>query len=305
MLLPLGSGEDPVKAARILRNVALTSALGILASGLVNCADEPKPYCLVSPLNFSVKLIEKDRQESVPGACDAFGPASFNANAVVGLVPFYPQDSKGNSDYLNGSVGIQTAEVGTVFFTARDAGIDNTAKDGQVYSFGKFASGRTDDNDLCHVPTLSPTHVVVAAVPDTPNDPTTPDVDESAPGQPAADITLVWSNIDIYVSPANYGTQFQADLLDTRVNDAGEKCSITYKAVGLSPAVLCIITDADGNPVLNDDGSKQFDPTLCDPIANPANGHESGSGITVNTDYECNLTTTYCAIKGDSIPAIK
>jgi hypothetical protein len=212
-------------------------------------------------------------------------------------VPFFPQDSKGNSDYLNGSVGIQTFEVGNIFFTAKGAGIDNTAKGGQVYSLGKFAASRADDQDLCHVPTLSPTHVVVAEVPPTPDDPTTPDDDESAPGQPAADITLTWSNIDIFVSPANYGTQFQADLLDTRVDDTGETCAITYKAVGLAPAVPCSVADEDGNSTL--------DPTLCDPIANPANGHEVGSGITVNTDYECNPVTMYCAIKGDSIPAIK
>ncbi len=294
-----------MKAARILRNVAMTLALGVVASGLVNCADQPKPYCLVSPIGFAVKLIKKGQEESTPGACDSFGPGGFNADPEVGLVPFYPQDSKGNSDYLNGSVGIQTAEVGTIFFTAKDAGVDNTAMDGQVYSFGKFANSRSDDDDLCHVPTLSPTHVVVAAIPPTPDDPTTPDDDETDPGQPAADITLQWSNIDIYVSPANYGTQFQADLVDTRVTDTGETCTITYKAVGLAPAVPCGASDADGNPLTNPDGSAQLDPTLCDPIANPANGHEIGSGITVNTDYECDPITAFCAIRGDSIPAIK
>lgn len=295
-----------MKAARILRNVAMTLALGTVASGLVNCADEPKPYCLVSPIGFAVKLIEKGRQESSPGACDNFGPSGFNADPEVGLEPFYQQDANGNSDYLNGSIGIQTAEVGSLFFTAKDSGIENAAKNGNVYSLGKFANSRADANDLCHVPTLSPTHVVLAEIPPTPDDPATPDDDESDPGQPAVDITLEWSNVDIYVSPANYGTQFQADLLDTRVTDAGDTCAITYRAVGLAPAVPCGALDADGNPLPpNSDGSPQLDPTDCDPIANPANGHEVGSGITVNTDYECNPVTAYCAIKGDSIPAIK
>jgi hypothetical protein len=235
-----------------------------------------------------VKLMEKGRTESVAGACDGFGPASFNADPEVGLSPFYPQDSKGNPNFDKGTLGIRTAEVGTYFITA---GRTNTASDGSVYSLGPFTSGRPDDQNFCNVPTLSKTHVVLAEVAPTPDDPTTPD-DDSTPGQPALDITLEWSNVKVYVTAANYGTQFEADLLDTRLTTTGESCAITYHVVGLAPAVSCAGMDADMNPIP--------DITLCDPLAEPF-----GSGLTANVNYECDPTTLFCAVVGDSVPSIK
>jgi hypothetical protein len=268
---------------------------------LTHCADQPKPYCLVSPYGFAVKLIEKTRA----GACDGFGPDGFNADPEVGLSPYYQPGKNGESDYAKGSLAIQTAEVGTLFFTAKDAGVDSTATDGKVYSLGKFSSETPDDQGFCSVPELSKTHIVLAALPDTPDDPETPDVDESAPGQPAQDITLEWTNLRVYVTAANYGTQFEGDLTDTRVSPAGDTCTISYHALGLSPIVQCNAFDADGNPIINDDGSYQLDLSACDPLADPEHDRPVGSGITVNTDYICDPVTAYCAIAGDTLPAIK
>ena len=290
-----------MNAARVLRTLATVLVSSILASGLANCADQPKPYCLASPYGFAVKLIEKSRA----GSCDGFGPDGFNADPEVGLSPYYQQGKNGESDYTKGSVAIQTAEVGTLFFTAKDAGVDSTATDGKVYSLGNFASDTPDDQGFCSVPKLSKTHIVLAALPDTPDDPATPDVDESATGQPAQDITLEWSNVRVYATAANYGTQFDADLTDTRVSDAGDTCTIKYHALGLSPIVQCNALDADGNPLMNDDGSFKLDITACDPIADPDHDRPIGSGITVNTDYTCDPVTAYCAVAGDKIPAIK
>jgi hypothetical protein len=280
-------------------------ALAVVVSGLTNCADEPKPYCLVSPLPFAGRLIQKSQTESTPGACASFGPAGFNADPEVGLAPFYAEDSKGQPDFLNGTVGIRTAEVGALYDNAMAAGIMNTATDGTVYSLGPFASGRPDDSGFCTVPTFSKTHVILSAIPPTPDDPSTPDVDESAPGQDAVDITLEWSNVKIYVTAADYGTQFEGDVVDTRVTPTGDTCTVSYHVLGLSPAVSCNALDSMSNPETNDDGTPKLDVTLCDPNADPAAGRETGSGITVNTNYECDPVTAYCAINGDSIPAIK
>jgi hypothetical protein len=282
-----------VKAARIIRSLATVLVTGLFVSGLANCADEPRPVCLASPIGFAVKPIEMGRKESVAGACDSFGPASFDADPVVGLSPFYAQDSKGNPDFDKGTLGIRTEEVGTYYINATDAGLNNTASDGSVYSLGPFTSGRPDDQGFCNVPVLSKTHVVLAEVPAVPPDPTVPD-DPGTPAQPAQDITLAWSNVKVYVTAADYGTQFEADLVDTRVTTTGKSCAITYRIVGLAPAVSCAALDADGNPTTDPDI------TLCDPLAEPY-----GSGLTANVNYECNTVTLYCSVVGDSVPSLK
>jgi hypothetical protein len=284
-----------VKAARIPRTLVSLALFGAFGSGLVNCADEPKPTCLVSPAGFAARLVVKSMEESTAGACDTFGPSGFNVDPEVGLAPFYAQDAKGNSDYLKGSLAVQTAEVGTYLGNALGAGLTNTATDPSVYSIGPFASARPDDNDFCTIPTLTKTHVVLGDVPAVPDDPSTPDDDESVPEQLPQDITLEWSNIKVYVTAGNYGTQFAADLIDTRVTPEGETCTYTYHVLGLSPAVPCSEHNFD-------DGTPADD---CSPFADEAHDVPVGSGIAPNVSYQCDADTAFCAIKGDSIPALK
>ena len=292
-----------MKAVRAFRSLTTITVVAVLASGLTNCADEPRPVCIASPIGFAAKLSETSRKESVHGACSDFGPDSFNADPEIGLSPFYPQDSKGNPNFDAGTLGIRTAELGNYLGTATDAGLTNTAKDAAIDSEGPFTSGRPDDQGFCNVPTLSKTHVVLDAVAPTPDDPTTTE-DESTPGQPALDITLAWSNLQVYVTAANYGTQFQADLLDTRLTPTGESCAIAYHVVGLAPAVSCAAAqlDADGNPLL-DKNENPLPPlpdfTICDPFAVPV-----ASGIAANVNYECDPTTLFCQVVGDSVPSI-
>jgi len=293
-----------VKVARIRRAIVPLAMLGIVAMCFSGCADEPEPNCIATTAPFAVKLLERDRQESTTGACDAFGPASFNADPEVGLAPFYARDSKGQPDYDKGSLAIQTAEVGKLYFYAQDSGVDNAATDGTVYSLGAFNGSKPDADHFCTAPTMSPTHIVLADVPAVPDDPTTEE-DESVPEQPAVDIKLDWSNVKVYVTAASYGTQFAADLTDTRTAADGSTCTITYKAVGLAPAVPCNLLDADGNPLSNDDGTPQLDLSACDPLADPAKGRSIGSGISANTRYECDAATAFCTIAGDTVPAIE
>ncbi len=294
-----------MKVTRIRQTVVPLSILSLAVTCFSGCADEPEPNCIASLSTFAVKLIETDRSASKKGACDAYGPAGFNADPEVGLAPYYERDSKGQPDYDKGSLAIQTYEVGSLFFYAQDSGIANSAMDGTVYSLGKFSSARPDGDHFCTVPSMSPTHVVLAEVPAVPDDPTTPDDDESKPAQPAQDITLEWSNLKVYVTAASYGTQFEGDVTDKRTAANGQTCTITYHALGLAPAVPCKALDPDGNPLTNADGSFQLDETACDPLANPDLGRPTGSGISVNTRYECDAATAYCTVAGDSVPAIK
>jgi hypothetical protein len=268
-----------------------------LALGLVACGDQAKPNCITTTAPFAVKLIELTRAESVPGACATFGPASFNADPEVGLSPYYAQGSDGQPDYDRGSLAVQTAELGSLVYAAEAVDVANAAPDAQVYSFGAFSGTEPDDNEICTVPTLTPTRVVLPTIPAVPDDPATADADESVPEQPAVDATLDWSNVRVYVTADTFGTQMDGDLVDIRSTVTGDSCTITYKALGLAPAISCGVTDADGNVTL--------DPDLCDPEANPAEGRLLGSGISPSARYECNPETAFCMIEGDTFPALR
>jgi hypothetical protein len=292
-------------SARGGNGVALALGLAVV-SGLVGCGSQPKVNCQSSTAPFAMKLIPVGTaRESAPGACDAFGPAAFNSDPEVGFISYYATDAKGQPDYAKGSLAVQTTEIGTLFFAAQDAGVDNIATDGKVYSMGAYDVTEPDASDICTVSTMSPTHVVLAEIPAVPDDPATPDVDESVPGQPAVDARLDWSNVRVYVTAASFGTQVQGDLIDTRRTPTGETCATTYSTVSLAPAVSCRMTDDDDNPMMNADGTYVVDPTLCDPQADPAKERFTGSGISPNTNYVCAPESGFCMVSGNTIPALK
>jgi hypothetical protein len=290
------------------RVVAVSSALTLAVTGaasvLAGCGDQPKANCLTSTASYAMKLIEMTRSESVPGACADFGPAAFDADPEVGFVSYYPQDAKGQPNYAKGSLAIQTTEIGNLFFNAEANGVENTATDGTRYSIGPYSVTEPNSANLCPVPTLSPTHVILADIPAVPDDPTTPE-DDSVPEQKPVDAELVWSNVSVYLTAASFGTQVQADLVDTRKTPAGDSCTINYRTVSLAPAVPCTALDADGNPLTNPDGTPMLDPTLCDPDADPSKGRFTGSGISPDVKYVCDPVSAYCVIDGDTVPALK
>jgi hypothetical protein len=275
------------------------------ALALGACVDQPKPNCIATTNPFAVKLIELSRVESVPGACTTFGPASFNADPVIGLSPYYARGSDGQPDYDRGSLAVQTAELGSLFLTAEGFDVANAAADGQIFSLGDFSTAEPDADNICTVPTLSPTRLVLPAIAAIPDDPATADADESFPGQAPVDATLDWSNVRVYVTADIFGTQMDGELTDTRVTETGETCAITYRTAGLAPAASCAVFDADEVQLFNPDGSPQIDPAACEPEANPAAGRPVGSGISPSTLFECDPVTAYCVLQGDSIPSIR
>lgn len=293
-------------ARKLPRSNGYRALLGVLLVGGLACDDQPKPSCISSPLPYAVKLNERSRDESTPGACDAFGASGFNVDPEVGLVSYFRRDSKGQPNYDEGTVGIQTAELGTLVDTAQTYGEDNTADDAALYSSGKFAASIPDKDNLCSVPKLTKTHVVLPELPEVADDPATEDDDETFAGQPAIDVTLEWSNIKVYLTAAVIGTEFQADLTDTRLTPDGESCTIKYRAVGLAPAVACGVSDPDsGMPLFNDGGMPMIDPVSCDPRPDPDEGRFEGSGISPNVRYVCDPDIAYCVPKGDTISVIQ
>jgi hypothetical protein len=289
--------------ARFMPRAQMGAVAALAALAGIQSCDQPKPDCLTSTATYAFKLIEQDRSESSLGACAGFGPSAFNQDPEVSVIPYFQRGQDG-PDYKHGSVGVQTAELGSLYDTARGAGFDNEATDGAVYSLGDFTGGQPDGSDLCYVPELSPTHLVLPEVPAVEDDPSTADVDESVPGQPAVDATLVWSNLKVYVTPEINGTQISADLVDTRLTPAGQSCTIHYLAIGMAPAVPCRAVDADtGAELTNDDGSYQLDPSACNPEADPDNGRPTGSGISPSAAFECDAASAYCVLQGDSVPS--
>jgi hypothetical protein len=288
-------------------DVAAAALAGLGAVYMAGCGDQPKPNCITSPAPFAMKLIMQGAaQESIPGACMTFGPDAFNADPEVGFVSYYERDSKGQPNYAKGSLAIQTTEIGTLFYTAKDLGVENSATDGTVYSLGAYDVAEPDSNNICGVTTLSPTHIVLAAIPAVPDDPATSDEDESVPGQAAVDARLAWSNVKVYVTAASFGIQAQADLTDTRVAPGGGTCTFNYRTVSLAPAVPCALLDPDtGDPLSNPDGSPQLDLGACDPVAHPELGRTLGSGISPSTSYICDPASAFCVLEGDTVPALK
>ncbi|HWO07948.1 MAG TPA: hypothetical protein VNN80_00670 [Polyangiaceae bacterium] len=291
-------------APLVSRGCACLAAVASAALG--SCVDQPPPLCVTSTAAFAVKLIEAgDRVESTPGACTGLGPATFNADPEVGISPYYLRAGNGQPDYKRGSIAIQTAELGALVIAAEGRGVTNTP-DGQLYSRGDFASAEPDEQNFCNVPSLSPTRVLLPAIDPVADDPATADVDESLPGQAAVDATLAWSNVRVYVTADIFGTQMDGELVDTRVTPAGDSCTITYRALGLAPAIPCMALDPEsGAPLTNPDGSLQLDPAACNSEADPASGRYFGSGLSPSARFECNAETGFCMIEGDSVPALR
>jgi len=288
--------------------VLLSRLLGavLLCAASAGCVDQPVPDCLSSTAAYALQLIEQSRAESTPGACNEYGPATFNLDPRAGVVPYFPRNSRGQPDYGHGSLAIQTAELGTLYETALARGADNLATDGELYSLGDFTRAQPDAAGLCHVPELSATRLLLAELPALPDDPATAGVDESDPGQRAVDATLEWSQLDVYVSAASLGTQIAVDLVDTRRSADGSSCSISYHALGLAPAVPCRALDPEnGAPLSNADGSPQPDPEACNPQADPAAGRVLGSGISPNTAYVCDPASAYCVLDSPTLPGLR
>ena len=90
---------------------------------------------------------------------------------------------------------------------------------------------------------------------------------------PLDSIKYNWSNLNVYVTPADQGTEFEADLAFTE-----NGCSVNFHAVGLWPQVDC--TDTSGAMPVPD-------PTLCNPCAVPSLMRFTGSGISPDYKTTC------------------
>ncbi|HTN86060.1 MAG TPA: hypothetical protein VL242_20310, partial [Sorangium sp.] len=138
-------------------------------------------------------------------------------------------------------------------------------------------------------------------------------------GEPAEGRSLryEWSNLQVYVTAANLGNTFQADLTYTEGT-----CTAKYRVVGLWPQVGCekyveqdMIDPETEEPVLDEEGNvvKEIVPTgepedkLCDNTPDPESPYfiPVASGISEDLKVKCDPTMLVCVLDSQTVPALK
>lgn len=263
------------------RILGMAIGLGALWAWSPGCT-QPKPECNVgtaSAYPYIAKFIPQ-------GADCAEIPGDY-----VGMQVYNP--AAGNEpDMSIKQVALQTATAGTYLQEGIDVDASSVA-----YSLGTFDAIEPDGSNMCSVTQLSEAHMVLPVVPG----------EEGGGGagggpppneQEAVDITYRWSNLKLYVTPANLGNQAEADLTFT---DGETDCTSNYHVVMLWPAVACerLELDAEGNVV----GTGEPEPKLCDQEPDPEVPYElaAASGISPDLRVICDPVLLHCVLDGDAI----
>lgn len=249
-----------------ISETTLGLSIALFALGVGAGCEQPGVDCTTGHGGFAAKYTLVEGSKQGLGSCDAM------KGEIVGLEKFNPSqaDNPNKQDLTRASLAMRPERLGALADEAGQAGVMVDPK--APTSRGDFVSVSPDDNNVCSVPSLTPASVQIPA----------------GSAVPAADVEYTWSNVRIYVTEAYPGTQMAADLT-LRDGD----CTASYKVVGLWPAVSCEVTGMNG------EGAGVGDPDLCDPVANPAMGRPTGSGI--NPDFKDNLMcdpdTFLCVLK--------
>jgi len=292
--------------------------LGALWAWSPGCS-QPKPECNVGTAS-AYPYIAK----FIPQGTDC---AAITGD-YVGMQVYNPASADNTPDLSSKQVALQTGTAGDYLHNAIE--LDDTSV---AYSIGTFSAVEPDDSNMCSVATLTPAHMVLPLVPgEGGGGGGTP-----APAQVPVDVEYRWSNLQIYVTPANLGNQAEADLTFA---DAEADCTANYHVVMLWPAVSCQELDyfrsigpdplnepcdpCDPDPALcevgcnpaedsetcEDDGDcceilgtcRPF-PALCDGEPDPQLPYElpAGSGISPDLRVVCDPTLLHCVLDGDAI----
>jgi hypothetical protein len=223
---------------------------GIISAGLglASCAEQPEVQCFAALSFYSPFAVRYDLV-SGSGEC-----ANLKAEGV-GLQTYVTNPTKNKTAGIN-SIAMKAQQFGLWVLNGESNRADPADAMSEVepivddahepYASGKFTS-KHPSNDICKVPTLEPARLVLPEIPEhqveddelglmyTDED-SDPDV---IPAQPAIDATYKWSNVEVWVTPGDVGTQWAADLEYT-ING----CTAKYKALAVNAYVECE-SDAD------------------------------------------------------------
>ena len=145
---------------------------------------------------------------------------------------------------------------------------------------------RAQRRRICPVPTLSPTHLKLPALPAVADDPTTEDDDESFPGQDAVDITLTWSDVKVYVTAAVIRHDRSKPRSPTRASHRRERAAPSATRRSACPRQSPVRSSTWTMHQSRTRTAARGGPTLCDSEANPELGRFTGSGISPNTRFD-------------------
>ncbi|WP_437787088.1 hypothetical protein [Sorangium sp. So ce1097] len=127
-----------------------------------------------------------------------------------------------------------------------------------------------------------------------------------------------WSNLEVYVTAANLGNTFQADLTYTEGT-----CTAKYRVVGLWPEVHCEkyveqpvvdpqtgepqVDAATGEPLTEIVPTGEPEDKLCDNTPDPESPYflPYASGIAEDLKVKCDPDMLVCVLDSDKIPALK
>ncbi|WP_437496417.1 hypothetical protein [Sorangium sp. So ce1099] len=130
-----------------------------------------------------------------------------------------------------------------------------------------------------------------------------------APADERTSMKYEWSNMEVYVTAANLGNQFQADL-----SYSDDTCTAKYRVIGLWPQVHCekLVEEEVLNPETEEMeltvvGTGEPEDKLCDNIPDPEAPYylPVASGIAADLKVKCDPELLVCVLDADKIPALK
>jgi hypothetical protein len=208
----------------------------VVAVGASSCGQPPVSCTVSTFVGYAAKY------QLVEGT----GSCAERSGDVLGLAAYNPakkdqyDNTVPNLDAV--SLAIRSATLGGLHAFALDEGVVDTTEGNKPHAFGPFTSA-FPQNDICTAE-LEPARVDLPAIElDPEQDPEDPDddIEQDAVAQGEA-----WSDVQVYVTAANLGTQMKGRYT---VTDDAEGCSATYDVLAVFPAVFCEDIVSQGDPI--------------------------------------------------------
>jgi hypothetical protein len=273
-----------------LRSLALpllsTGAAALLASG---CTQPPVSCNLSAAMPYTGKY--------QLGSGGGSGPCSELSGDALGFAAYNSMKPEGAPDLSQVSMAVRTTFLGSLVAHAAEYGIGDETDGHAPHAFGAFESGLPDANGICRPAELSQALQEIPVVPADEGDPADPEDD--IPEQPATSVTETWTDVEVYVTAANPGTQMRGHYA---VEQDG--CSAEYEVLAVFPQVYC--GDEDMLPDQDEDDDNEPDGAFCNAEAHPQLGY--GSGISPDYPVVCDPVMLFCvldAAPGGDFPVLR
>ncbi len=257
----LKQGKVSVKLAWMVPGtIALALALG---------CEQPQVLCQSGRGPFAVKY----------NLLEGTGSCSEMPGDTIGLHTYYHLGSDRLPDYRKPILAAKPEALASMVIYAEDRAAADPEPAHLPYSLGDFDTAEPDGEGFCAVSDLSAAEENLLDIPEIPDDPATPDDDESQPAQAAIHAKYEWTDFKVLVTAAYPGTQFLGTLTYSE-----NGCTARYEAWGVAFTASC------------DDGNGQPNEDLCSPVAIPEKGIMYGSGISPDFPVTCDPDLLICVL---------